>query len=41
MLKAAEAKQKYLFLNTIREIVINDSNCLKNYLSDLMELLYS
>ena len=28
----SEAKQKYLFLNTIREIVISDSNCLQDYL---------
>ena len=33
--------QKYLFLNTIREIVIADSECLKDYILNLNELLIS
>lgn len=31
--------QKYLFLNTIREIIINDSKCLKSYIFELTNLL--
>ena len=31
--------QKYLFLNTIREIIIHDSQCLSAYLDKLIELL--
>ena len=41
MVAESEAKQKYLFLNTIREIVISDSSCLSAYLTPLMELLMS
>jgi hypothetical protein len=41
MVAESEAKQKYLFLNTIREIVISDSKCLSAYLNPLMELLMS
>jgi len=35
----SEAKQKYLFLNTIREIILNDSDCLKDYIKPMQELL--
>lgn len=31
--------QKYLFLNTIREIIINDSKSLKPYILELTNLL--
>lgn len=31
--------QKYLFLNTLREIIIHDSRCLKSYILDLTNLL--
>lgn len=34
----SEAKQKYLFLNTLREIILNDSNCLKDYIKPMIEL---
>ncbi len=37
----SEAKQKYLFLNTIREIILNDSDCLKNDVDKVTELLIS
>jgi hypothetical protein len=37
----SEAKQKYLFLNTIREIILNDSDCLKNDVDKVTELLMS
>jgi hypothetical protein len=35
----SQAKQKYLFLNTLREIILNDSNCLKDYIQPMIELL--
>ena len=35
----SEDSHKYLFLNTIREIIINDSKCLKDYILELSELL--
>lgn len=35
------AKQKYLFLNTIREIIIHDQKCLGAYIPQLSELLLS
>lgn len=35
----SEAKQKYLFLNTIREIILNDSDCLKDYIKPMRDLL--
>jgi len=35
----SDAKQKYLFLNTIREIILNDSQCLKDYIHPMQELL--
>ena len=41
MVGESDAKQKYLFLNTIREIVISDSACLSAYLGPLMDLLMS
>jgi len=31
--------QKYLFLNTIREIIIVDSGCIRDYLYDITDLL--
>jgi hypothetical protein len=31
----SEPKQKYLFLNTIREIILNDSDCLKDYIKPM------
>lgn len=35
----SDAKQKYLFLNTLREIILNDSQCLKDYIQPMQELL--
>ena len=35
----SEDSHKYLFLNTIREIIIHDSKCLKDYILELSELL--
>lgn len=31
----SEDSHKYLFLNTIREIIINDSKCLKEHILEL------
>jgi hypothetical protein len=35
----AGAQEKYLFLNTIREIIIHNSKCLELYLAKLLPLL--
>jgi len=35
----SEAQEKYLFLNTIREIIIHNSRCLQPYLVRLLPLL--
>lgn len=35
----SEHQEKYLFLNTIREIIIHNSKCLKPYLHKLLPLL--
>jgi hypothetical protein len=37
----ADARQKYLFLNTLREIILNDSNCLFNHTQPIITLLMS
>lgn len=34
----SETKQKYLFLNTLREIILYDSACLKDYIKPMQEL---
>jgi hypothetical protein len=39
LIDKSEDSHKYLFLNTIREIIINDSKCLKDYILELSELL--
>ena len=39
LVKQASEAQKYLFLNTIKEIVLHDSKCLEMYLGDLIDLL--
>ena len=41
LVKSSQETQKYLFLNTIREIIIADSQCLSPYMMDLTELLIS
>lgn len=38
LVNKSEAKQKYLFLNTLREIILNDSGCLRDYLKPMQEL---
>ncbi len=35
----SEPKKKYLFLNTIREIILNDSDGLKDYITPMQDLL--
>jgi len=34
----SDTKQKYLFLNTLREIILHDSNILKDYIKPMQEL---
>ena len=41
LVQTSPEAQKYLFLNTIREIIIADSHCLQEYILDLNELLIS
>jgi cullin-associated NEDD8-dissociated protein 1 len=35
----SDTKQKYLFLNTLREIILHDSECLKDYIKPMQDLL--
>jgi len=35
----SQVAQKYLFLNTIREIIIADSRCITDFMFDITELL--
>jgi len=37
----SQDQQKYLFLNTIREIIMHDSKCLEMYVDQLLDLLMS
>lgn len=37
--RESQVAQKYLFLNTIREIIIADSRCISEYMYDITELL--
>ena len=39
LVKQSSEVQKYLFLNTIREIILHDSKCLEMYLDQLIDLL--
>jgi len=39
LVRNSQEAQKYLFLNTIREIIIADSRCLEDYMFELTELL--
>ena len=39
LVDAAEHHQKYLFLNTIREIIVNNPRCLEPFVSKLLPLL--
>lgn len=41
LVDSSHDKQKYLFLNTVREIIINNANCLEKYLPRLLALLDS
>jgi len=41
LIQQAQDQQKYLFLNTIREIIMHDSQCLKEYVGELLKLLIS
>lgn len=39
LVQLSDDRQKYLFINTIREIIIADSKCLQAYTSELLTLL--
>lgn len=39
MVDKSDPQEKYLFLNTIREIIIHNSKCLELYLTKLLPLL--
>lgn len=39
MVEAAQQNEKYLFLNTIREIIIHNPKCLKPFIFKLLPLL--
>lgn len=39
LVSKSEPKKKYLFLNTIREIILNDSECLRDYITPMQDLL--
>lgn len=41
LVKNSSAQQKYLFLNTIREIIIHNSSCLRGDIDQVQELLLS
>jgi len=41
LVSSSQEDQKYLFLNTIREIIKADSKCLQSYMMELTELLIS
>ncbi len=41
LVQSSQEAQKYLFLNTIREIIIADSKCLETYIDELINLLIS
>ena len=39
LVDAAEQNQKYLFLNTIRELILNNPKCLQLFVPKLLSLL--
>ena len=39
LVDAADSSQKYLFLNTIREIIIHNAKCLRPFINKLLPLL--
>ena len=41
LINRSEQQQKYMYFNTIKEIIINKPDCLKNYLKDLMPLYFN
>lgn len=41
LVDSSHDKQKYLFLNTVREIIITNAKCLEKYLPRLLPLLES
>lgn len=41
LINKSQQQQKYMYFNTIKEIIVNKPGCLKNYLADLMPLYFS
>ena len=41
LIESSQAHQKYMFLSTLREIIINKPECLKNYINKLMPLYFA
>ena len=39
LIRSSQVQQKYLFLNTIREIIIADSRCVADYMMDIQDML--
>jgi hypothetical protein len=38
LIESSQTQYKYMFMSTIREIIVNKPECLKNYISTLMPL---
>ena len=41
MISTSASQEKYMFLSTIKEIIVNKPECLKSYIKTLMELYYN
>lgn len=41
LINKSQQQQKYMYFNTIKEIIVNKPGCLKSYLKDLMPLYFS
>lgn len=41
LINKSEQQQKYMYFNTIKEIILNKPDCLKNYLKELMPLYFN
>jgi hypothetical protein len=41
LINKSETDHKYMYFSTIKEIIVNKPDCLKNYLGDLMPLYFS
>ena len=41
LISTSASQEKYMFLSTIKEIIVNKPECLKAYIKTLMELYYN